>query len=125
MQRSKTPTHTEPPSLELHLIISNADPGQDTRLRFEFKRDATARLWLVRLRALRNYDVFPRQLTTDVWELRLEAIADTRPLEILNYTKDSARAWLRQAHPERPEAGATELLILADQRQFTVALREF
>jgi len=116
---------TVAPNLELLVIISNNDPNQDTRLRFEFSREETAavRLWLVKLPELTNYDSFPRPLKPGTWELRLETLADTKPLDILNYTKESAQEWLRKVHL-RPESGATELLILANHQQFTVALVE-
>jgi len=116
----------EPPILELYVIISNGSAAQDTRLRFEFSRATTApRLWLVKLPALNNYDAFPQPLTAGVWELRLEALADTQPLEITNCTRESALAWLRQVHPARPQSGMAELLILAGQEKFTVAIKEF
>jgi len=116
---------TESPSSELAVSITNGDAQQDTCLRFEFSRDeaAAARLWLVKLPPLKNYDSFPRPVKTGRWELRLEALGDTQPLEILNYTKESAQEWLWKVHL-RPKPGATELLILASHRQFTVALTE-
>jgi hypothetical protein len=116
---------TEPPSLELHVIIANDDRAHDTRLRFELKGEETARLWLVRLPALRDYDAFPRPLTPNAWELRLAAVADTRPLEITDYTRALAMAWLRRVNRARPESGATELLILASQWKFNTVIMEF
>ena len=115
----------ERPNSELLVIITNGDVARDSRLRFEFNREeaSATRLWLVKLPALKNYDSFPRPLESGTWELRLEALADTQPLEILNYTRESAQEWLRKVHL-RPEPGATELLILADHRQFTIALTE-
>ena len=119
-------TSAEPPILELYVIISNRNVAQDTRLRFEFSPAGTApRIWLVRLPALINYDGFPQPLTSGVWELRMEALADTHPLEITNCTRESAQAWIRQIHPARPEFGTAELLILAGQEKFTVAIKEF
>jgi hypothetical protein len=113
----------EPPILQLHVIVSNGNIAQDTHLRFEFSRAAVApRIWLVRLPALKNYDGFPQPLTSGVWELRLEVVAQTQPLEITNYTRESAQAWLRQ---ERTHSGTAELLILAGQEKFTVAIKEF
>jgi len=116
----------EPPILVLYVIISNRDIAQDTRLHFEFSRAAAApRIWLVRLPALKNYDGFPQPLTSGVWELRLEVVAQTQPLEITNCTRESALAWLRKVHPARPQSGTAELLILAGQEKFTVAIKEF
>jgi hypothetical protein len=113
------------PNLQLLVVITNGDPSHDTRLRFEFSQaeKEAARLWLVRLPALRNYDSFPRPLHSGAWELRLEAQTHTQPLEILNYTKQSAQEWLRKVHLQ-PAPGMTELLILADHRQFTIAITE-
>ena len=75
----------EPPILELYVIISNGSAAQDTRLRFEFSRVAAApRIWLVRLPALKNYDAFPQPIASGVWELRLEVLGSTQPLEITN-----------------------------------------
>jgi len=116
---------TEPPILQLHVIVSNGNIAQDTHLRFEFSRAAVApRIWLVRLPALKNYDGFPQPLTSGVWELRLEVAAQTQPLEITNYTRESAQEWLREA-PARSPSGEAELLILAHNKQFTVAIKEF
>lgn len=116
----------EPPILGLYIIITNGAAVQDTRLHFEFSRAAVApRIWLVRLPALRNYDGFPRPQTSGVWELRLQALAGTQPLEISTCTRESAQAWLRQVHPARAQSGTAELLILADQKQFTIAIKEF
>jgi len=117
---------TESPNLELLVVITNGDAAQDTRLHFEFSRAAVApRIWLVRLPALRNYDGFPRPQTSGVWELRLQALAGTQLLEISTCTRESAQAWLRQVHPARAQSGTAELLILADQKQFTIAIKEF
>ena len=116
----------EPPILQLHVIVSNGNIAQDTHLRFEFSRAAVApRIWLVRLPALKNYDGFPQPLTSGVWELRLEVVAQTQPLEITNCTRESALAWLRQVHPARPQSDMAEMLILAGQEKFTVAIKEF
>jgi hypothetical protein len=121
-----TESFAEPPILELYVIISNRNVAQDTRLRFEFSRAAVApRIWLVKLPKLRNYDGFPQPLASGVWQLRLEAIASTQPLEITNCTRESAQAWIRQVHPARLESGRAELLILAGQEKFTVAIKEF
>ena len=116
----------EPPILGLYVIITNGAAAQDTRLHFEFSRAAAApRIWLVRLPALKNYDGFPQPLTSGVWELRLEVAAQTQPLEITNCTRESALAWLRQVHPARPQSDMAEMLILAGQEKFTVAIKEF
>ena len=107
-------------------MITNGEAEVDTRLRFEFSRAAVApRIWLVRLPALKNYDGFPWPFTSGVWELCLQALASTQPLEISTCTRESAQAWLRQAHPARAQTGTAELLILADQKQFTIAIKEF
>jgi hypothetical protein len=118
-------TFAEPPILGLYVIITNGAAAQDTRLHFEFSRAAVVpRIWLVKLPALSNYDAFPQPLAAGVWELRLQAVAETQPLEITNCTRESAQAWLRQA-PERSQSGTAELLILAGQEKFVIAIKEF
>jgi len=127
IMNKKTPTShqghapNKPAPMEMQLLISNGQPAQDARLKFEFPLEApgTPRVWIVKLPPLKNPDVFPRQLTPEVWELRLDAVGATQPLHVRNYTAESAGEWLAEMLRPRPPA-PTELLILAHHRRFTV-----
>ena len=107
------------------VVISNGRTLNDSKIKFEFLPDQSSgvRVWLVRLPALRNPDAFPHPLAPDLWELRLEAIAETQPVQILNYTPATAKQWLAEASHQRNSA-PTELLILASQGRFTVAIHQ-
>ena len=115
------------PRLTLVVFITNGAAARDTRLRFEVSHDeaGVARFWLIKLPPLKNYDSFPRPIKSGTWELRLEVLASTQPLEIANCARASAQAWLHKIQPARPHSGTAELLILADQKQFTIAIKEF
>ena len=121
-QRYPQPQLTSP--IELAVIISNGNPLYDTKLRFEFTREgAEAQVWLARLPRLKNYDAFPRQLSADRWELRLDAEGETHPMEIHAYPPENAGQWLKRIfHYENKRH--TELLILAHHDQFTITLTE-
>ena len=111
--------------LEMLVVITNGDAAQDARIKFEFCPDqtGTARLWLVNLPHLKNPYAFPRELAPGKWELFLEAVAETQPLQILNCTSESARRWLAEV-AKQPKPAPTELLILARDGRFTVTLHQ-
>ena len=130
MHKTKTPrpkghTTSQPQPLEMRVVVTNGLAAKDANLKFQFLPDhsGTARVWVVKLPALRNPDAFPHQLAPDVWELRLEAVAATQPLQILNYTSESARRWLADV-ANQPKPAPTELLILARDGHFTVSLHQ-
>ena len=110
--------------IELQVILTNGNPVYDTKLRFEFTREGNeAQVWLARLPRLKNYDAFPRQLSADRWELRLDAEGETHPMEIHAYPPENAGQWLKRIfHYENKRH--TELLILAHHNQFTITLTE-
>ena len=110
--------------IELQVILTNGNPVYDTKLRFEFTRAGDeAQVWLARLPRLKNYDAFPRQLSADRWELRLDAEGETHPMEIHAYPPENAGQWLKRIfHYENKRH--TELLILAHHNQFTITLTE-
>ena len=110
--------------IELQVILTNGNPVYDTKLRFEFTREGDeAQVWLARLPRLKNYDAFPRQLSADRWELRLDAEGETHPMEIHAYPPENAGQWLKRIfHYENKRH--TELLILAHHNQFTITLTE-
>jgi hypothetical protein len=109
----------------MHVIVTNGDPAREARLKFDFLPDSlgTARLWLIKLPALKNPDAFARQLGSHSWELRLESVADTQPLEIMSYTPESAAQWLRDVFDD-PHPAPAELLVLAHHNQFTITLHQ-
>jgi len=111
--------------LEMLLVITNGDAAQDARIKFEFFPDKadTARFWLVKMPQLKNPYAFPRELAPGSWELLLEAVAETQPLQILNCTSESARRWLAEV-ANQPKPASTELLILARDGRFTVTLHQ-
>jgi adenine C2-methylase RlmN of 23S rRNA A2503 and tRNA A37 len=130
MNHKTEPTVTLPiHSSELHslqLVISNGDPRRDARLKFEFQSQAPGRvqLWVVGLPQLVNADAFPRQVAPNAWELRLDAVAATQPIEVSNYTRENADEFLERFC--KPQGGApVELLILAVDGKFTVTVTEF
>ena len=114
------------PVIELRVAISNGNPEHDTKLKFEFSPDPSgmARLWLVRLPRLKNPDAFPQQIAGDSWELRLDAVEETQPLQILNYSPASAHQWLADVL-NRPRTAPAELLVLAHHNQFTITIHQF
>ena len=118
-------TAIQPSPLEMLVVITNGDPARDARVKFEFFPDQadTARLWLVKLPQLKNPYAFPRELAPGSWELLLEAVAETQPLQILNCTSESARRWLAEV-ANQPKPASTELLILARDGRFTVTLHQ-
>jgi hypothetical protein len=115
-------TSSQTKSIELRLVITNGLAANDTKLSFEFCPDPsnTARLWLVKLPPVKNGDAFPDDIGPDTWELRLQVVAETQPIEILNYTRASARQLL--ADSRRSNRTATELLVLAHQGRFTISI---
>lgn len=110
--------------IELQVILTNGNPVYDTKLRFEFTREGDeAQVWLARLPRLKNYDAFPRQISENRWELRLDAEGETHPMEIHAYPPENAGQWLKRIfHYENKRH--TELLILAHHNQFTITLTE-
>lgn len=120
------PTKAQPTTgLTLRVVISNGEPAHDTRLKFEFspKQAGDAQVWLARLPKLKNADTFAREIAPNLWELRLEAVSETIPLEVLSFSPESAKQWLVDVfNSERKHA--TELLILARDRHFTVTVTE-
>jgi hypothetical protein len=122
------PTRHHPPSashIELRVVISNGAPACNTRLKFEFSVEPNgfARVWLVRLPAVKNPDAFVRQVTANCWELRLEVFAETQPLTILNYTPESVAQWLADVFDDtRPPT--TELLVLGNNGKFTISIHQ-
>ena len=111
--------------LEMLLVITNGDAAQDARIKFEFFPDKadTARFWLVKMPQLKNPYAFPRELAPGSWELLLEAVAETQPLQILNCTSESARRWLAEV-ANQPKPASTELLIPARDGRFTITLHQ-
>ncbi len=110
------------PPIELAVIISNGNPTNDTKLRFEFTREgAKAQVWLARLPRLKNYDAFPRQISVNRWELQLNAIGETQPIQVHAYPTRNSGQWLKDI-AEWENKRHTELLILAHHNQFTVNL---
>jgi hypothetical protein len=126
-QKPKSTTPTAPsPGLTLQVTISNGNPRWDTKLTFEFapRTSCQARLWVVGLPRLSNPDAFPRQTAPNHWELRLDALAETQPIEIAHYTSENAQDFLERFF--KPAGGApAELLILAQGEKFTVTVSEF
>jgi len=111
--------------LEMLVVITNGDAAQDARIKFEFFPDEadTARLWLVKLPHLTNPCVFPRELAPGRWELFLEAVSETQPIHVINYTPASARLWLKDVF-HKPASAPTELLILCHAGRFTITIRQ-
>jgi hypothetical protein len=108
----------------LEITISNGDPRQDSRLRFDFSasKNHPAQVWIARLPKIKNADVFPRRLDPNRWELALEATANTQPMEVLAYPPADAERWLKTSRHRGP--AHTELFILALDNQFTITLRD-
>lgn len=110
----------------MNVLITNGNAIHDTKLKFEFapNQSGIARLWLVKLPRLKNADAFPQPVASGVWQLRLEAVSSTQPLQIHNYTPDAARQWLADI-AEQPQPAPAELLILCTQsQQFTVTIHQ-
>jgi hypothetical protein len=118
------PIQTRPRKMSLEIKISNGNPGNDARLRFDFNltKNHIAQVWLARLPRLRNADAFPRQLDRNRWELALDAVAETQPLEVISFCPENAELWQEDSERQRP--AHTELLILALHDQFNISLRE-
>jgi hypothetical protein len=128
MNQPKTPRfigRTRQNSITLQVLVSNGNRRHDTRLKFEFSpgRANAARVWLVKLPALRNPDAFPRQVSATNWELRLNAVAETQPFRICNYSPENAHQWLADAFEDTASAPC-ELLILAHREGFTVTVQQ-
>jgi len=125
MKRKKEPiissTANPSPRLTLRLIISNGDPRQDARLELHFQAKAPgqAQLWVVSLPQLANVDAFARQVAPGGWELKLDAVAQTRPIKVANYTSENAMNLLDGFLNPEGESHA-ELLILARNGIFTI-----
>ena len=130
---NKTMQQTEPPcpngprvpkpkTIELRLIVTNGIADTDAKLTFQFCPDESApsRVWIVKLPPIKNADAFPKPVTPGVWELQLQAAADTQPIEVLNYTPKSAGQWLEDNG--RQKMTPAELLILAFEGHFTVCV---
>ena len=111
--------------IELHIVITNGDSTFDTKLKFEFNPEPTgiARVWLLKLQPLKNPDAFPQRLADGQWELRLDAVGDTHPLAVLNYTQESVSQWPTNIF-EGEEPATTELLILAHDEEFTISIHQ-
>ena len=109
------------PLLTLQLIISNGDPRQDARLELHFQAKAPgqAQLWVVSLPQLANVDAFARQVAPGGWELKLDAVAQTRPINVANYTPENAEDLLDRFSKSESES-SYELLILAQDGIFTI-----
>jgi len=120
--------HTIPPAarpqkLTLGITISNGNPVNDTRLRFDFiSPESRPEVWLARLPILRNADAFPHQLSPSRWELTLDAVAETQPLEVVSYCPENADQWLEAADWPRPPH--TELLVMVCHNQFNITVLE-
>ena len=117
---------TNPPSLlTLQVIMSNGDPTHDVKLKFEFEQRSPGhtQAWLLKLPKLANPDGFPRLVKPGTWELRLDAVSDTQPMEVLSFTPENVPQWL---HKISHRSGAlTEILIFASHGAFTVATTVF
>jgi len=130
MKRKKEPiitsTANPSPRLTLRLIISNGDPRRDSKLEFQFQANAPgqAQLWVVSLPQLANVDAFARQVAPGGWELKLDAVAQTRPLQVANYTSKNAKNLLDGFLRPEGESHA-ELLILARNGIFTINVTDF
>ena len=130
MKRKKEPiissTANPSPRLTLRLIISNGDPRQDARLELHFQAKAPgqAQLWVVSLPQLANVDAFARQVAPGGWELKLDAVAQTRPIKVANYTSENAMNLLDGFLNPEGESHA-ELLILARNGIFTINVTDF
>ena len=124
-RQQPTPTLLDPQYLELRVVITNGNTANDAKLKFEFSRDlmGTARLWLVKLPRLKNADAFPQPLASGIWELRLNAVSATQPLQVHSYSPDSARQWLADVI-DQPKPAPTELLILCHHGQFTITIHQ-
>jgi len=118
-------TAIQPSPLEMLLVITNGDAAQDARVKFEFFPDKadTARLWLVKLPHLKNPYAFPRELAPGRWELVLEAVSETQPIHVINYTPASARLWVKDVF-HKPPSAPTELLILCHAGRFTITIHQ-
>jgi hypothetical protein len=123
--RSHEHISTKPFPLEMQVVVTNGDPAHDAKVTFQFSPEqaGSARLWLVKLPPLKNPDAFPRELAAGHWRLTLEAVAETQPLQILQYTPASARQWLKDAF-YRPKPAPTELLILCLNSSFTITIQQ-
>ena len=110
---------------EMLVVITNGDAARDARIKFEFFPDqsGTARLWLVKLPHLKNPNAFPRELGPGKWELLLEAVAETQPVQVIHYTPASARLWLKDVF-HKPASDPTELLILCQAERFTITIHQ-
>ena len=114
------------PLLTLQLIISNGDPRQDARLEFQFQAKAPgqAQLWVVSLPQLANVDAFARQVAPGGWELKLDAVAQTRPIKVANYTPENAEDLLDRFFKPEGES-SNELQILARDGIITISVTVF
>jgi hypothetical protein len=113
-------------AITLHITITNGDPRQDARLKFQFQPLAPgqAKLWVMGLPQVASPDAVARQVAPHAWALKLDARAGTRPVGVVSYTSDHAGDLLQRF--VRPEGGSpAELLILAREGKFTIALTEF
>jgi hypothetical protein len=109
------------PAMELLLHITNGNPIHDAKFKFEFQAGDTTRVWLVKLPRLQNPDAFAQRSDEHHWRLHLAVIGSTQPLEVQQYSQESVAQWLNNLF-EGPPPGATELLILAYDRTFTVSI---
>ena len=130
--RPRIPNHftplasaSDPKRLQLNVSVSNGIRAEDAKLKFEFSpgKAGIARVWLVRLPALKNADAFPRRRAGGIWDLQLHAIGQTQPIQVLNYEPSCADQWLADAaKASRP--AATDLLIICDRTQFTITVHQ-
>ncbi len=120
------PTLTPSPKrLQLHVTVSNGVHAEDAKLKFEFSpgKSGIARVWRVKLPPLKNADAFPRWRAGGIWDLQLQAIAATQPIQVLNYEASCADQWLEDsATSTRP--APTDLLIFCDRTQFTITIHQ-
>jgi len=110
----------------MQLIISNGITEQDTRIHFESKPPIAgmADIWHLQLPKLVNMDAIARQVSEDEWELRLQAVKETRPFAVLHYTPETFADGLGGV-AEKTRWCPTELLVIASGKKFTISLKEF
>ena len=112
--------------ITLHLIISNGNPIHDVRLDFEFAQclPDQPQLWVLSLPQLTNLDAFARQVSTDMWELHLDAVAETQPVEAVHFTRANVNRWLARVLRDSRRS-RTELLIFARDAKFNTTIIDF
>jgi hypothetical protein len=122
---SNNQTKINPSALTMQITITNGTHEQDTRLdlKCEPSIDGVADLWLLKMPRLSNPDAFARPMGPNEWELRLDALNETQPHEVLHYTPDNCSEWLDGVNDEH-HCSPTEVLILASNGTFTVTVIE-